>query len=120
MEEEQICRMSIDQYRQWRDTFVKHSSSAAQVAIDTETLYDKLVKNLKLQVVVSPKGSMSSHILILLDEAKKLSEIHHVYHFQWVDLDNDDLDDMVGTVISEKRLNSEFAWVLADLIRNLQ
>jgi hypothetical protein len=120
MNEEKISRMSIAEYQAWQESFIKHSVSLTQVAIDTEALYEQLVDGLKLQVVVSPNGSISAHILMLLDEAKKLPDVHHVYHFRWVDLDADESDEMVGTVISEKDLKSEFAWILADLVRKME
>jgi hypothetical protein len=118
-EEEEVCRITMDKYHQFQDNFIKHSPSNLQVAIDLSTLYDHLVEGLNLEVIASPAGCFSSHILLILDAAKKLPAVNHAYHFQRVSHDNNQVD-VIATVISEKRLKTEFAAVLADIIWNLE
>ena len=117
--EEEISRITMDKYHQFQDTFIKHSPSNLQVAIDLSTLYDHLVEGLNLEVIASPAGCFSSHILLILDAAKKLPSVDHAYHFQHISLDDNQVD-LIATVISEKRLKTEFAAVLADIIWNLE
>jgi hypothetical protein len=118
MNEPEIDRMSKSEYREWCEKHVQHASNDKQVAIDAGQLYDRLIEGLGIEVVSSPKGRMSAHILLLIEAGRKLPRVDHVYVFQNTFLPNSEKD-AITTVISVERLSTEFSIILADLIQNL-
>jgi hypothetical protein len=117
MEEPEINRMSMVEYRRWSEE--NWHGTDAEISARAGKLYDRLTEGLHLQVVSSSASSVAAHIMMIANEARKFpGSIDHTYHYQRIHLPHATQQSLT-TIISIEKLNSQFAMILADIVANL-